>query len=302
MSNIRDKKRPLNAVRIKLTDKSPSSLSGVAGALLGGDHNYTSSSANHPDEDVSTKDFPPLPLSPKSPAPKKAMQSKSAPEHVDMDDSPLESERVDIVASLSELINARADNTDLQIVNLKKTIDFVFEELKDVKEKMCNLEVKVTKDEARIDACQQRITDLERYSRRWNLRLFGVKETEKEDARKKVIELCQKLLPEYKDRILHTVDTVHRIGPKRLNSDRPRALIIRFSSRICRDDIWRAAKISSFLKDNNLKFAEDLSKEDRERRSQLWPLIEKARKEGKPAFYVGCRGFVNGSEIFPTSR
>lgn len=73
----------------------------------------------------------------------------------------------------------------------KKTIDFVCAEMKDMKGEVCDLEIKVTKEEGRVDNCQQRISELERYSRRWNLRLHGVKETEKEDVRGKVIEMYQ---------------------------------------------------------------------------------------------------------------
>lgn len=147
---------------------------------------------------------------------------------------------------------------------------------------------------------QQRIAELERYSRRWNLRLFGVKERENEDIHKITSEICQAVLPENQQRVRETIDTVHRVGPKRQNNTRPRAIIIQFISRVTRDNLWKAAKTSQFLKENrDLKFAEDLSKEDRERRRKLWPTIEKARSENKKAYYVGSRGFVDGVEVFP---
>ena len=185
----------------------------------------------------------------------------------------------------------------LKIEGLKKTIDFVCEEVKDIKGKVSTLEKKSVNEEKRVDACQQRISELERYSRRWNLRLYGVAEGEKEDPRKKIIEICQAILPENKDRMSDTIDTVHRLGPKRPNVNRPRGIIIQFTSRVSRDAIWRAAKSSPYLTNNGLKFAEDLSKEDRECRSKLWPAIKKAREDGKTAYFVGGRGFVNGSEL-----
>ncbi|XP_028296938.1 uncharacterized protein LOC114458738 [Gouania willdenowi] len=212
-----------------------------------------------------------------------------------------ETEHVDIVTSLSELINARSDSLAMALEGLKKTLDFVSEEVRDVKGRVTKLEVRVTKEEGRGEACQYRVTEVERYLRRWNLRLFGVKESEREDPRKAVIEICQSVLPESKDCLPYTVDTVHRIGPRRQNDNRPRAIIIQFTSRFFRDSIWRAAKSSTFLKERHLKFAEDLSKEDRERRSKLWPTIDKARKEGKKAYFVGSRGFIEGSEISLTS-
>lgn len=108
--------------------------------------------------------------------------------------------------------------------------------------------------------------------------------------------------PECKNRLYDTIDTVHRVGPKRPNGTRPRPIVIQFICRRTRD-VWKDAKTSPYLKENrDLKFAEDLSKEDRERRSKLWPIIEKARRENKKAYYVGSRGFVNGTEVFPSSE
>ena len=46
-----------------------------------------------------------------------------------------------------------------------------------------------------------------------------------------------------------------------------------------------------------LRFAEDLSQLVREARLKTWPMVKKARSEGKPAYYVGARAFINGKEI-----
>uniref|UniRef100_A0A9J7ZLN7 Uncharacterized protein n=1 Tax=Cyprinus carpio carpio TaxID=630221 RepID=A0A9J7ZLN7_CYPCA len=43
-----------------------------------------------------------------------------------------------------------------------------------------------------------------------------------------------------------------------------------------------------------MQFKEDLTKEDRDSRQKLWPLIKKARDEGKSAYFVGGRGFIEG--------
>lgn len=143
----------------------------------------------------------------------------------------------------------------------------------DMKGKMCLLEKRVAKEEKRVDTCQQRISELERYSRRWNLRLYGVEESEKEDVQWKTIGICQAVLPEQKHRLADIIDTVHCLGPKWQSDAKPRGIILQFTSRVCRDAFWKAAKMSPFLWDNKLRFTEDLSKEDRERRNKLWPLI-----------------------------
>lgn len=200
----------------------------------------------------------------------------------------------------SKAENERMDYLALQVAGIRKTVDFACGEIEEVKGRVGTLEHKISKDEERADTIQQRIAALERYSRRWNLRLFGVKEAANEGVRKFTVDICQAVLPEYKNRIRDTIDTVHHVGSMCPKNTRPRAIIIQFSSLVTRDAVWKAAKTSPYLKENcDLKFAEDLSKEDPERRSKLWPIIEKARKENKKAFYVGCRGFVEGMEVFP---
>lgn len=293
MPNQRERKRGQESTGQKLNpDSSNIKASNV---LVDNCHNYTSTSLPLASAEVFMDEFPMLPVTPsKSPASKKIMYSVGSEQ----------ANSNDIIASLSALINTRSDNIEsmvstnaLKIEGLKKTIDFVCAEIKDVKSKVCTLEVKMAKEEKRIDTCQQRVSELERYSRRWNLRLYGVEESEKENVRKKAIEICQAVLPEEKNRLADAIDTVHRLGTKRQNDYKPRGIIIQFIARVYRDGVWKAAKTSPHLRDNGLRFAEDLSKEDRERRSKLWPVIKKAREEGKPAFFVGGRGFVNGSEV-----
>ncbi|KAL1252080.1 hypothetical protein QQF64_019876 [Cirrhinus molitorella] len=139
--------------------------------------------------------------------------------------------------------------------------------------------------------CEQRLTDLERYSRRWNLRLPGVTEKGQEDVRAEAIRICESTFPEGGHSLADKIDTVHRVGRRLQNSSRPRYIIIQFSSRV--------ARTSEFLRSNQLRFTEDLIAPDRERRRVLWPAVEKARKEGKRAHFVGARAFVDGSEIYP---
>lgn len=87
---------------------------------------------------------------------------------------------------------------------------------------------------------------------------------------------------------------------KLLNTARLQAIIIQFSSRVMRDGVWRAAKSSEFLRAKGFRFTEDLTAFDRERRLLQWPVVEKARKEGKRAHFMGHRAFIEGSEVNPT--
>lgn len=139
--------------------------------------------------------------------------------------------------------------------------------------------------------------ELSRYKRRWDLRLFGVAEEEGKDISKKVISICQKTAPDLMDKLPDAIDTVHRLGKHYPDKQRPRAVILQFTMRHYRGGIWKAAKHSTFLQENKLRFKEDFSPEDRARRTQLWPMVEKARKEGKIAYFVGARAFTEKKEI-----
>ncbi|KAL1259016.1 hypothetical protein QQF64_009593 [Cirrhinus molitorella] len=214
-----------------------------------------------------------------------------------------------VISTLSQLINSRSDALEkmvgenaLKIEGLKKTVDFVCAELNDIKGKVGQFEARLNTEKKKMEQCEKRIADLERYSRRWNLRLHGISEKENENVRAESIRVCMAIFPEESKTLPDKIDTVHRIGKKLPNSTRPRAIIIQFCSRVTRDGVWRAAKSSEFLRANGLRFSEDLTTFDRERRLLLWPVVEKARKEGKRAHFVGHRAFIDGSEFNPMVR
>ncbi len=92
------------------------------------------------------------------------------------------------------------------------------------------------------------------------------------------------------------VDIGHRLGPKSGNSN-PRRIIVQFLSRTCHDAIWAEAKRSELLKQKKIRILEDLTQEDKEARNKRWPLVEKARGEGKKAGFNGPVAFINGKII-----
>ncbi|KAL1276395.1 hypothetical protein QQF64_036018 [Cirrhinus molitorella] len=158
---------------------------------------------------LSTEDFPSLPSTPLKPPPKRGRVGESAD---------------DIITKLSELINTRSDKPESMvaantshIAGLKEKLD-VCAEVNEVKTKVSLVESSLLK-ESKIGILESRITELERYSRRWNLKLHGVPENiDEKNVRNEVIHICQKLLPEHADRLLDVIETVHRVGMKKVNS------------------------------------------------------------------------------------
>lgn len=197
------------------------------------------------------------------------------------------------ITSMKEVIN---ENTK-QITSVKEAIEFISAEVNSLKVKHGVMESRVGKVEQNTMEQERRLSHLESYSRRWNLRIHGIPENDGEDVRGKIIQICQQLLPENKDQLPNAIDTVHRLGRKQPN--KTRGIIFQFASRFYRDAVWRAAKNATYLRENKLKISEDLSSAEKERRNQLWPMVEKARQANKCAYFMGGRAFVEGNEIFP---
>lgn len=231
----------------------------------------------------SEEEFPSLPIVLTTPS-KPPIAKKPSLSQNSMDKSD------EIVTKLANLINTRSDALE-EMVNATRA------EIKALKEKMGCIERRVEKSEQSTLSCMNRVTDLERYGRRWNLKLHGIPEAPNEKVREEVIRICQQVLPQERDQLPAAIDVAHRVGPKRVNDSRSRVVIIRFVIRRFREAVWKAAKNNPFLRDHGLHFTEDLTKEDKELRQKMWPMIKKAREEGKSAYFVGGRGYIEGVEI-----
>ncbi|ROL45920.1 hypothetical protein DPX16_11615 [Anabarilius grahami] len=224
------------------------------------------------------EDFPSFPVTPSKPSfSKRGKTDKSGD---------------DIISTLSDLINNRADgmeklinNNAMRIEGLKKTVDFICAEVKDLKIKMTNTEKCIDEEKHNRNMLENHIRELEGYHRSWNLKLYGVPEKADQNVRAEVIHICQEVLPEGKIKLPDVIDTVHRLG-SRMHTDKTRPVILQFTSRVHRDAVWKAARNNSYLCDNKLRFAEDFCEEDRERREKLWPAVKSARDAGKKAYYV----------------
>lgn len=91
---------------------------------------------------------------------------------------------------ISEIKKAVQENTE-HITAVRESFDAVCAEINDMKDRVSNMETQVEK-------CQTNAEAQERYSRRWNLKLYGLAEKEKQDVRQEVIQVCQSVLPNRK--------------------------------------------------------------------------------------------------------
>lgn len=139
---------------------------------------------------------------------------------------------------------------------------------------------------------KEKVLEVERYKRRWNLRLSGLKEQDGENIREKIEELLLKIFPHWADNIGDVVDSVHRVG--RRENGRSRQVIMQFVRRVHRDAVWKSTKNSPICKEREVRFVQDFIKEDLQSREQLWPKIKLARSQGKVAFYKGHIAVIDG--------
>lgn len=184
----------------------------------------------------------------------------------------------------SEMLTRIVKQVDLNSVNITKCnskVEVLEKEHSDLKEE--NAELK------------ERLLETERYKRRWNLRLLGLKEQEGENLREKVEELLLELFPKWDEQIEDVVDSVHRVG--RREKGRSHQIIMQFARRRHRDEVWKTTKDSSVCRDRGLRFMQDYIKEDRQAREQLWPQVKQARSLGKVAFYRGHIAIIDGQIV-----
>lgn len=236
-------------------------------------------------------EFPELPATPSKPP----LAKKPAREQVRKDNVRLDKViSDDSVRALAKLINSRSDA-------LEKMLEAVHMDMQTLNEKVNSIEKRVEDYEVAGKDCRNRVSNLGRYGRCWNLILYGVLEPEKENVKENIMDevtnICQETLPSEKEKLADAIDVAHRLGKNKRTDSKPRGIILRFISRRLRDAVWKAAKKNSFLQDNGLRFAEDLTKEDRDNRKKLWPKIKAARDNGKNAYFVGGKGFIEASEI-----
>lgn len=142
---------------------------------------------------------------------------------------------------------------------------------------------------------KERLLERERYKRRCNLRLSGLKDQEGENIREIIEELLLELFPNWEEQIANVVDSVHRVGRK--ERGRNRQIIIQFVRRRHRDEVWKTSKDSAVCRDRGLRFVQDFIEEDRQAREQLWPQVKQARSLGEVAFYRGHIGIIDGQMV-----
>ena len=110
---------------------------------------------------------------------------------------------------------------------------------------------------AENDGCRKENEELEMYSRRNSIRVFGIREEDKESCEQQVIGLCKTKLGI--NLAESDIDRAHRIGPSwQRNPDprRPRAILVKFVRHNVKSEVIHKRRL---LKGSNVAIREDLT-------------------------------------------
>ena len=158
-----------------------------------------------------------------------------------------------LTTSLDEV---RSEIHDLHVENdsLKQSV----EELKSENE---YLHTKINQLEFQVNLIGKQSHHNAQYSRRNNLRFFGIREVEGENVYDRIVDIVKSKL--YINDFSHSeIDVAHRVGyPDNDNPDdpKPRAIIVRFVRRTMRDRVIRSRKA---LAKSRMSITEDLTKQN----------------------------------------
>ena len=199
-------------------------------------------------------------------------------------------------ANMQRIENMQADldqaNAEIsllreQVKSLEESLKFTQADQEEVKERVNTCEEDQMRNEDEL--IRQNI-----YSRRWNLIMYGIEESERENCTDQVKNIMVSALKINEETVRSTKFCgMHRLGKSKQNSGRPRLVIARFTCREDRDLVWRQRYN---LKGGHFSFAEDLPPAVRKiRKMILVPAMKEARKTaGTKATIARDRLIVNG--------
>lgn len=244
---------------------------------------------------------------PKTPSKNKGKRAREGSSTSDQDGDPVVLELLERISALESKDEANVRRLN----NIQAQLDEANAEISSLREKVKSLEESLEYTQAEQEEVKERVNTCEEdqmrnedelirqsiYSRRWNLIIYGIKESESESCTDLVKNVMSSALKINADKVRSTrFCGVHRLGKlksRQNRSEKPRPVIVRFTCREDRDLVWRQRYN---LKGSCFKLAEDLPPAVREiRKTILVPALKEAKKtEGTKATITGDRLIVNG--------
>ena len=183
--------------------------------------------------------------------------------------------QVDKIQANMESFNEKAKKMEETIHEIEAGLTFTNKDIEEIKRRENQ-----TLD--KIQGLEDQILYQEVYSRRENLRLFGL--PEEGQGSENTCEVVYKFLEnelELEEARNIEFQRVHRLGKKKAGQSRP--IIVRFLRFPERELVFR--NVRDLGEESDVKAYADFPKEIRDRRKKLWPKLKQAREDGKVAFF-----------------
>lgn len=130
----------------------------------------------------------------------------------------------------------------------------IMDKMDDVLNKFAVVQSETLKQNSKIVSLERKYDQLEQYTRRNSLRIYGIPESTEEDTSKLVLQLFREKMK--LDIILSHIDRSHRIGVKDNKKTKSRAIIVKFVSYQSKNLIFKNKKV---LKGTGIVIKEDLT-------------------------------------------
>ncbi|CAL9694020.1 unnamed protein product [Knipowitschia caucasica] len=191
--------------------------------------------------------------------------------------------KVDEILAIVTTIKTDLDNIRGEMKDCVKRVNEAETRISNAEDEVEILRAKTRAMEAKQKALEEKMLDLESRSRRNNLRLAFLPEgSEGRDPCK----FLEKWLPETFGREIYAtpfiIERAHKIGPRRVNNEAPRVLIMKFLN--YRDKMATVtaarAKGNIHYEEQQVRFYPDLAAEVHQQRKLFDPIREELRKLG----------------------
>ena len=200
----------------------------------------------------------------------------------------------DSTMMLFSSLNERIDQQNRLINDLRLSLEFSQQELREVKDdlKACKLKLTEANDQinqmiiCRIAKLEDQIARIEDYSRRKNFRIEGLTEGVSENW-EQTLEKVKKVVNEKLEINDVEIEYAHRLPRQATSShNAPRTILARLAHDYDRDKVM---KKSWKLKGSRIYLNEDLSEASSKVRQQKIPELKAAVAAGKVAFFIGSK-------------
>ena len=242
---------------------------------------------------------------PKTPTNNKGKRAREGSSTSDQDGDPVYLEllvQISALESKEEANTRRLNDTQAQLHQANGDISLLRAKVKLLEESLEFTQAEQEEVKERVNTCEEdqmrnedELIRQSIYSRRWNLIIYGIKESKSENCTHLVKYVMSSALKINEDKVRSMrFCRVHCLGKYKQNrGEKRRPVIARFTCREDRDLVWRQRYN---LKGSCFKLAEDLPPAVRKiRRTILVPaMIEAKKTEGTKATITGDQLIVNG--------